>query len=200
MAVGAEGQAPLGHVGTGDVQLNGIHSVHIQHFRQGSVVFRTVPVDVHDHRGLCHLAELGQGFLQEKFHSGVFQPHAVQHPCRGLHHPLALIAGPGLQGGPLHCNGADVVQVEEIGEFQAEPEGAGGRGHRRLHGHPRQVHLHPGIFIRLHHSTTSWLQNTGPSLQIFIRLPPLPSQEQERQAPRPQPMYFSRDTWQGTPY
>ena len=188
----AENNTALFDVRTGDVDFYCINTVYIQLFGNSAVFLWGMAVDVDNHRYVIFF-QLRQSVLQEVLAAGVFQTDAVQHTGRGFYRTLALIACCRLQRCTLYSNSANLFQVEKIGKFQTKAKGAGAGSNRSSHLHTGNINCQTAIIQCFYHSPTSSAQNTGPSLQTLMRLP-MPSQAQDRHAPRPQAMYFSRDT------
>ena len=187
-----EDNAALLNVRAGNVDFHCVHAVYVELFRHSAVFLRRMAINVDYNRHII-LAQLRQSVLQEVFAAGVLQTDAVQHTGRSFDSALALVAGGRLQGGTLDGNSADLFEVEEVREFQAEAKGAGAGSNRRSHFQAGNINCQTAIIQCFYHSPTSSAQNTGPSLQTLMRLP-MPSQAQDRHAPRPQAIYFSRDT------
>ena len=68
-------------------------------------------------------------FGAKLFHAAVLQAHAVEHARGGLHHAgigVALAVG---ARGAFHHEASQTVEIDEVGELFAIPEGAAGGHH-----------------------------------------------------------------------
>ena len=136
-----------------------------------------------------HLGQLRKLLLQDLVHAGILQSHAVQHPFRAVRDPRRRIAESRLGSRPLEAERAQHIDVVELREFPAVPEGAARSHDRVIEFDPAKAGLH--VHIPSVYHMISLLSSTGPSLQIRL-LPYFVSQEQPIHAPNPQPIRSSK--------
>ena len=117
----------MGDVGAGDVQLV---PGDARPRRRGCARTRTysstvapATLTITAHR---HCANRGAYSRATCSTPGVLQADAVEHPAGRLGDARRCVAGARRAGGALGVQGADAVEVDELGELEAEPGGAAG--------------------------------------------------------------------------
>ena len=157
--VGAEAHAAAVDVGAADVDLQPAHlGLRVQPPADLHIFLHRKAADVCDHRLVEDRLEPGQLLPDHRVHPGVLQPHGVQHPRRRLRDAGRGVSEAGGEGGALHGEGAEAVQVVERRELVAVAEGAGG-------GDDGVCQLDPAEGDAQSVHSRSSFSNTGPSLQ-----------------------------------
>ena len=162
LRVGTEDDASLFDIRAGNVDFQGRDAVYVELCSQFAVFFRRTGRDIDDERRTV-TAYFRQDIPLKSVYAGIFQADAVQHACRRFGDAHARIARPRQRRNALGYNRADVVNVEEVGVFQAEAEGPRRPHDRRFHGNAGKVHS----YAFLVHQKTSFAGNTGPSAQTL---------------------------------
>ena len=130
------------------------------------------------------LGKLRQLLRDHRVHAGVLQTHGIDHAGGAVGDAGGGVAEAGLPGGSLEGEGAQHVDVVELGKLVAVAEGSAGGDQGVVQIQTAQMHF--GIY-----HTISSFSSTGPSLQMRL-LPYLVLQVQPMQAPKPQPMRSSK--------
>ena len=181
----AEGGSAAVDVGAGDVDLDPAH-LHfiVQPAADLGVLVDGKAADVRHHRLAEDLLQPGQLMGNHRVDAGVLQSHGVQQTAGVLRDTGGGVAEAGLAGRPLEGEGAQYIDVVELGKFLPEAEGAAGGDNGVVQRETAEGHR--GI----HHMISSFT-STGPSVQMRL-LPYFVRQEQPMHAPKPQPMRSSK--------
>ena len=183
------------YVGTADVHFDDADLFFPVHpLGAGPVFLQGETADVGDQRFVENLPQMGQFLPAHRVQPRILQPHGIQHAVRAFRNAGQRISVTGFQRRSLERNGTQNVQVIQLCEFPAEPEGAAGRNHRIVQRNAGKRHtqsvlciFHPAL---LYHMISSRIR-TGPSLQIRF-VPYFVLQLHPIQAPKPQPMRSSK--------
>ncbi len=179
------------HVRTRDVEFKGIHpGIVVEGFDDLYVVFLSAACHIAQHPGVI-LRQKRQLVFNHILHAFVLQANGIQHAHGCIRHPRGRVAFPGCGGYRLDGNAAQQREIVQLCVFPAIAEAAGGRNHRVFQVQTREPDRKIHYF---HHSITSPIRNTGPSLQTRSCEPSGVFTTQPMQAPRPQAMRLSSDT------
>ena len=118
------------------------------------------------------------------FNTGILQTDRVEHAGGTVRDSRRWVAEAWLQRRSLEGKGAEAVDVVDLGKLIAEAEGSGGRDHGIIQFDSAKSDTQPS------HRISSFC-STGPSRQIRL-LPVIVLQLQPIQAPKPQPIRFSK--------
>ena len=78
------------------------------------------------HRLVKTRFQLGQFLGDDLLHPGILKANGVDHAAGALRNPGRGVTEPGIFGGSLEGEGAQLVDVVQLGVFIAIAEGAGG--------------------------------------------------------------------------
>ena len=175
-------------IGAADVDLQPAHLfLLVQPFAGVGVIRHGKAGDVGHDRLVKTFLQLREFFGNDLFHTGILQPHGVDHAACTLGNAGGGISEAGFFCSSLEGEGAEAVDVIQFGKFVAVTKGAGG-------GDDRIVQLDAAeIDAQASHRISSFFM-TGPSLQMRL-YPVRVLQEQPMQAPKPQPIRSSKLIW-----
>src|ERR1035441_3442490 len=136
-------------------------------------------------------------FPDETVHARSLEANGVDQAAGNLDRARSRVAANGFEPDALDDDRAELVEINELGIFDAVAEGARGHGHRVLQG--QRADLDGQV-----HSAASQAicrkSKTGPSVQVrwYSQLSPaLMGTTQVRQTPMPQPMCSSSESSAG---
>ena len=142
---------------------------------------------------MIDLPQLGQLFFDHLVHPGILQTDGIEQAHFALGNTGCGVAETGIFGGALQAHGAQKIQIIIFGKLIAEAKSAAGGDDGVIQLPIPQFHSQSA-----HSNFTSLLSITGPSTQMRL-LPTRVSQLQPMQAPKPQPIRSSKESWPGLP-
>ena len=113
------------------------------------IVLRSASGDIDDDIAV-DAGKLGIDVCGKVFHTLVLKADTVEHAGCRFGHSGIVVALTGLEGGTLHHEASQTVEVDEVGELKAIAESSGGRHHRVLEGKVAYLYLkicHNGIVL-----------------------------------------------------
>ena len=158
-----EDDAPFFDIRAGNIDFQGGHTIDVELGCQFAVLFGSTGRNIDDERRLAGLTDLGQDVPLKDCYARIFQADAVEHPRRRFGDADTGISRPRQRRDAFGNDGPDVVEVEKITVFYAEPKGSRGSHDRCLHGNPGELDGNPFA----DHAKTSFASKTGPSAQTL---------------------------------
>ena len=136
--------------------------------------------------------QLGQFLFQEFLHPDILDADGIEHAAGRFHDAGHGVAQARFERKPLDRDASQFLEVTVRHEFLAVAKGSRGRDHRvfQLHSGERYAHVHDQAS-----RSRSCAQKTGPRVQTCTLAPLESVVTQPRQAPMPQAMVFSMESW-----